>query len=138
YDELPVSGYFSSEFCRRIIRPMTVRMNGAEPDEVYVGNLPSNVRMILDTYEQFRDGLAPLLNSFIDQYKVHVNTATDALLLRDGRITGVRLRHANGNNSELHGAGVILTTPAPISPGLTGQILLALTQQLRSVAYFPV
>jgi oxygen-dependent protoporphyrinogen oxidase len=138
YDELPVSGYFSSEFCRRIIRPMTVRMNGAEPDEVYVGNLPSNVRMILDTYEQFRDGLAPLLNSFIDQYKVHVNTATDALLLRDGRITGVRLRHANGNTSELHGAGVILTTPAPISAGLTGPILPALTQQLRSVAYFPV
>ena len=61
---VPLSRYFLREFCRRIIRPMTVRMNGAEPDEVYMGNLASNVRMLLDTYEQFKHGLAPLLNSF--------------------------------------------------------------------------
>src|SRR5215510_8052445 len=64
FDVRPVSRYFSPAFCERLIRPMTVRMNGAEPDEVYMGTLTSNVRMILDTYEQFTHGLAPLLDAF--------------------------------------------------------------------------
>src|SRR5688572_8723395 len=54
FDDQPASRYFSREFCNRVLRPMSVRMNGAEPDEIYVGNLGSNIRMILDTYEQFQ------------------------------------------------------------------------------------
>jgi oxygen-dependent protoporphyrinogen oxidase len=138
YDNLPVSRYFSPEFCRRIIRPMTVRMNGAEPDEVYMGNLASNVRMVLDTYEQFKHGLEPLLNSFINRYEVHVGTAAETLLVKNGRVTGVRVRDANGNGGELHGAGVILATPAPIAAELTKPVVPGVSEQLRSVAYYPV
>ena len=138
YDNLPLNRYFSPEFCRRIIRPMSVRMNGAEPDEVYMGNIASNVRMLLDTYEQFKHGLAPLLNGFLTRYEVHLNAATEGLLLKEGRVTGVRVRYANGTTGELHGAGVILATPAPISAALTESILPGLSQQLRSVAYHPV
>jgi oxygen-dependent protoporphyrinogen oxidase len=137
-DHLPVSRYFSPEFCRRIIRPMTVRMNGAEPDEVYMGNLASNVRMLLDTYEQFKEGLAPLLNSFTTQYKVHLNTATEALVVNDGRVTGVRIKNAAGDTTELHGAGVILATPASTAAGLTATVQPELARQLRSVSYHPV
>src|SRR5262245_2402243 len=138
YDNLPVSRYFSPEFCRTILRPMTVRMNGAEPDEVFLGNLTSNVRMLLDTYEQFRHGLAPLLDSFTNRYKVHLNATTEALLMTGDRVTGVRIRHANGAATELHGAGVILATPAPIAAELTEPLSTGLTQRLRSVAYYPV
>lgn len=138
YDSLPVSRYFSPEFCRRIIRPMTVRMNGAEPDEVYMGNLVSNVRMLLDTYEQFTHGLAPLLNSFVHRYEVHVNTSAESLLVTNGRVTGVRVRDAKGNAGELRGAGVILATPAPLAAELAEPIAPALNLRLRSVAYYPV
>jgi oxygen-dependent protoporphyrinogen oxidase len=138
YDNMPVSRYFSPEFCRRIIRPMTVRMNGAEPDEVYMGNFTANVRMLLDTYEQFKHGLAPLLGNFLDRYNVRLNTSMDALLMNDGRVTGVRVRDANGNVSELHGAGVIIATPASIAAELTGPVAPGLAQQLRSIAYYPV
>jgi protoporphyrinogen/coproporphyrinogen III oxidase len=138
YDRLPVSEYFSPEFRRRIIRPMTVRMNGAEPDEVYMGNLASNVRMLLDTYEQFRHGLAPLLNSFLDRYEVHLNTAVESLVVTRGRVTGVRVRDAHGNAGELNGAGVILATPAPIAAELAEPVVPAVSQDLRSVAYYPV
>ena len=138
FDSAPVSEYFSPEFCRRFIRPMSVRMNGAEPDEIYMGNLGSNVRMLLDTYEQFKHGLAPLLESFRSRFEVHLNTATESLLLRDGRVTGVRVRYPNGTTGELHGAGVILATPAPVAAALTLPILPQLAQQLRSIAYYPV
>ena len=137
-DRFPVSQYFSSEFCRRIIRPMSVRMNGAEPDEIYMGNLSANVRMLLDTYEQFQHGLAPLLNSFLKRYTVHLGVATEAVLVSDGRVTGVRVKRSDGSTDELHGAGVIVATTAKVAASLTEPVLPGLSQQLRSVSYYPV
>ncbi len=138
YDERPASDYFSPEFCRRILRPMSVRMNGAEPDEVYMGNLTSNVRMLLDTYEQFTHGLAPLLGAFLARYDVRLNTATEALLVNGGRISGVRVRYPDGQRADLHGAGVIVATPAHVTAAFTEPILPDLARRLRSIAYYPV
>lgn len=138
YDDLPASHYFSQEFCRRILRPMSVRMNGAEPYEVYMGNLTSNIRMLLDTYEQFTYGMAPLLGAFAAQYDVRLNTLAEGLLVKDGAVTGVQVRDANGYRSELNGAGVIIAAPAPVAATLTEPVLPALSRQLQSVAYYPV
>lgn len=138
YDDRPASHYFSSEFCRRVLRPMSVRMNAAEPDEVYVGNLASNVRMLLDTYEHFTDGLAPLFGAFLSRYDVRLNTATETLLMNAGRVTGVRVRRPDGLTEDLHGAGVIIATPANVAATLTEPVLPGLSRQLRSVAYYPV
>jgi oxygen-dependent protoporphyrinogen oxidase len=138
YDDAPASRYFSPEFCRRILRPISVRMNGAEPDEVFMGNLTSNVRMILDTYDQLANGLAPLLAACRARYDVRLNTATESLLVERGRVTGVRVRYPDGHRGEIGGAGVILTTPANISAALAEQALPALAGQLRTIAYYPV
>jgi protoporphyrinogen/coproporphyrinogen III oxidase len=138
YDSAPLSHYFTQEFCERIIRPMTVRMNGAEPDEAYLGNFASNIRMLLDTYEQFTHGLAPLLSDFCARYDVRLNTVTEGLLVNDGRVTGVRVRYPNGTRGDLHGAGVVLATPASVAADLTQPILSGLARELRSISYFPV
>ncbi len=138
FDDEPASAYFSAEFCRRILRPMSVRMNGAEPDEVYVGNLTSNVRMLLDTYDQFAGGLAPLLRACLGRYDVRLGTATDGLIVERGRVAGVRVKRADGGTGELRGAGVIIATPATSAATLTEPILPDLSRQLRSVAYYPV
>lgn len=138
YDDAPASRYFSPEFCRRILRPMSVRMNGAEPDEVFMGNLTSNVRMILDSYEQLAHGLRPLLSTCRDRYDVRLNTATEGLLVENGRVTGVRVREADGSTTEVRGAGVILSTPANVAAGLADSTLPGLASRLRSIAYYPV
>jgi oxygen-dependent protoporphyrinogen oxidase len=138
YDARPVNRYFSPAFCDRFVRPMTVRMNGAEPDEIYMGTLTSNVRMILDTYEQFTYGLAPLFSAFLAQHDVRLNTITEELLVEGDRVTGVQVRNADGTTSELHGTGVILATPAHAAAALTTPVLPALAEQLKSVAYYPV
>jgi oxygen-dependent protoporphyrinogen oxidase len=138
FDDRPASRYFSPEFCRRIIRPMSVRMNGAEPDEIYVGNLGSNLRMILDTYEQFAHGLAPLLRDVGQRYDIRLNTAVESLLVHGGRVSGVRVRALHGQATDVQGAGVILATPAPVSATLTESVLPGLATQLRSVSYYPV
>ncbi len=138
YDDQPASRHFSPEFCRRILRPMSVRMNGAEPDEVFVGNLTSNVRMILDSFEQLANGLGPLLSECRDRYEVCLNTATEGLLVEHGRVTGVRIRRADGSTGELRGAGVIVSTPANVAAALTDSALPGLARRLRSIVYYPV
>jgi protoporphyrinogen/coproporphyrinogen III oxidase len=138
YDAFPLNRYFSRVFCQRILRPMTVRMNGAEPDEIYMGTLASNVRMLLDTYDQFSHGLAPLLRAFLWDYDVRLNTAVQALVVEHGRVTGVRTRHADGATTELRGAGVILATPAHASAALAEPVVPGLAAQLRTVSYYPV
>lgn len=138
FDDAPASTYFSAEFCRRILRPMSVRMNGAEPDEVFMGNLPSNVRMILDTYEQLAHGLAPLLTACLGRYDVRLRAVTESLIVENGRVIGVGIRRADGTGEELRGAGVILATPASVAAALTDAVVPALAQRLRSIAYYPV
>ena len=138
HDSRSVNHYFSRAFCDRILRPMTVRMNGAEPDEVYMGTLMSNVRMLLDTYDQFTNGLAPLLDACLTTYDVRLNTTVQELLVEHGRVSGVRVRNALGVITDLRGPGVILATPAPTSAALTCPIVPRLSEQLRSVTYNPV
>lgn len=137
-DTSPASSYFSRDFCRRIIRPMSVRMNGAEPDEIYVGNLGSNLRMILDSFDQLKNGLAPLLDDFMQVYQVRLGTVVERLLFSNGRVNGVRIRRQNGTSEDLSCRGVILATPAKISAGLVASLDGALAQQLQRVSYYPV
>ncbi len=138
YGAAPASRCFSTEFCGRVIRPMSVRMNGAEPDEIHMGTLPSNIRMVLDTYEQFTDGLAPLLRDVAAHYRVRPDSTVEELLVDGNRVVGVRVRHSNGTASELTGAGVILATPASVAARLTQPLLPRLADALRSIAYYPV
>lgn len=138
FDDRPASHYFSPEFCRRVLRPMSVRMNGAEPDEIYLGNLGSNVRMILDTYEQFEHGLAPMLHDVQRRYDVRLSTSAESLLLDRGRVSGVSVKSSGGTTSELRGPGVILATPAHTTAGLVEAILPRLAWELRTIAYYPV
>src|SRR5689334_19563705 len=138
YDQRPASQYFSPEFCRRVLRPMSVRMNGAETDEIYVGNLGSNLRMILDTYEQFEHGLSPLLRDVRQRYDVRLGTSVESLLVDGGRVCGVRARTAEGNPVDLQAAGVVIATPAHAAATLVEPLLPRLAEQLRTVAYYPV
>jgi oxygen-dependent protoporphyrinogen oxidase len=138
FDRRPVSAYFSDEFCRRILRPMSVRMNGAEPDEIYLGNLGSNVRMILDSYDQLKNGMRPVLDSFSRRHQVHLGTSAHSLLSSNGRLTGLRIQRPDGTLETLDCSGVILATPAPIATRLVQPVLPELAQTLDRVAYYPV
>lgn len=133
----PLSEYFSSNFCQVVIRPMTVRMNGAEPDEAYVGNLGSNLRMVLDTYDQLAQGMQPVLEQFAKTGPVRLNSRVESLIVRNGRVVGLRLRDSSGVQEREY-AGVILATPAKISSEIIASQNSQLSQILNSVNYYPV
>ena len=99
-----------------------------------MGNLPSNVRMLLDTYEQFAHGLAPVLDAFQGRYDVRVGAAAQGLLVSGGRVAGVQVRYADGRTDDLRGAGVIVATPAHAAAALAEPLLPGLASRLRSIA----
>ena len=132
-----VSNYFGKKLCQRLIRPMSVRMNGAEPDEVYVGNLGSNIRMILDTYEQLSDGIDPVLDQLSQTISVRLGTTVKSLLVNDNRVMGLEMVDQDGVHQKQYD-GVILATPAYVTAKLVAASSPSLAEILRQVNYYPV
>jgi oxygen-dependent protoporphyrinogen oxidase len=134
----PVRTYFGDEFCRRIIRPMSVRMNGAEPDEIYIGNLGSNLRMVLDSYDQLALGMQRVIEQFGRTAIVRLGARVESLIVRAGRIAGLRVVGPTGGTEERFYDGVVLATPAPVSSRIAASAASRLTELLGGVHYYPV
>ncbi|MFQ5527229.1 MAG: protoporphyrinogen/coproporphyrinogen oxidase [Thermoanaerobaculia bacterium] len=137
-DQRPAGEYFGAEFCRRLLRPMTVRMNGAEPDEVFMGNMGSNIRMILDSYDQLELGMSRVIDQFAATVKVRPGARVESLVMRNGRLSGLRIASANGGNEEREYAGVVLALRAPEAAPVLETHAAELAELLREVRYFPV
>jgi oxygen-dependent protoporphyrinogen oxidase len=64
YDHMTLAGYLNKRCVNNVVRPITIRMNGAEPEECYPGNFGSNLALVLDSYEQLKEGMHGLLDAF--------------------------------------------------------------------------
>jgi len=138
HGERPIAGYFSRTFCDEVVRPMSVRMNGAEPDEIALGNFGTNLAMIFDSYEQLRHGLEPLFESFAQSVPVRLTTTAESLIVRGRRVVGVRVRSADGRGEDLEFDRVVLALPACLAANLVRPHARALAELLGLVRYFPV
>jgi len=95
----PLDRAFGSRLRETVLRPMTVRMNGAEPGEVHLGTLGTNLGMLLDTHDQLTPGFAPVLEAFARRVTVHLGSRAEELVVEDSRIAGVRVRDRDGSLS---------------------------------------
>ncbi len=136
-DGAPLSAHFGPELTRLLLRPLTVRMNGTEPDEMYLGTLNTNLGSLMDTYDQLRYGIQPALEAFAEKVNVRLDTTVAGLLTRDGAVTGVRIEHGAGTTSEESYDGVILATPAYATAGIVRDVRPGLAERLESVRYAP-
>jgi oxygen-dependent protoporphyrinogen oxidase len=137
-DMKPLARHFSPRFTRLVLRPLTVRMNGAEPDEVYLGNFGTNLRMLLDDFDQLRHGFSRLTAQFAAHVAVRLSTEVIDLVVRAGRVTGVRVAGPSGAVEELYYDGVVLAMPAPLAAALLRPHVPGAARHLCSIRYFPV
>jgi oxygen-dependent protoporphyrinogen oxidase len=137
-DHRPLAAWFSARFADTLLRPLSLRMNGAEPDEVYLGNLGTNLRTLLDTYDQPRHGMRPLFDEFARRVPVELGVRARGLVVRGGRVAAVAIEDRAGRREERPCAGLVLATPAGAAAGLLEPHLGATAQALRAVRYFPV
>lgn len=118
-----------------IVRHMTVRMNGAEPDEAYVGNFGSNLGLVIDKFDQLTGpGFGPLIRRARADHVVHSRATVDGLVVRAGRVTGVRV----GGEPRDGFDAVVLAVPAPAAAGIVEPDDPELARLLRELRYFPV
>jgi oxygen-dependent protoporphyrinogen oxidase len=116
---------------------MSLLMNAAEPDEIHLGTLGTNVSMALDDYDQLRDGMAPLLDQFAASCATRLGTTVTGLDVRDGRVCGLRWLGPDGGAHHTDHDDVVLALPASASARLLAPHHPALARELEAVRYFP-
>ncbi|MFE1594152.1 FAD-dependent oxidoreductase [Nocardia sp. NPDC058705] len=136
-DDVPLGAHFGTDFGRSVLRPLTVRLNAAEPDEVYLGAFGVSLGMVQDRYDQLVDGMQPVLDWFAGQVPVRLNTRVDRLVVRDGRVAGLDASESGGATTFSEYDGVVVAIPAYAAAALLEPVVPALGKALSEVAYYP-
>jgi oxygen-dependent protoporphyrinogen oxidase len=136
-DATPLSSHFSPRLTRSLLRPVTVRMNGAEPDEVFLGTFGTNLGMLMDSFDQLSNGIQPVLRAFAQRISVRLGLCATGLAMEGERVAGLRLAGDGGVPEELPCDSVVLAVPASAAADLLQSTHRALSDRLRAVRYFP-
>ncbi len=143
FDNLTLADYLNKRCINHVVRPVTIRMNGAEPDECYPGNFGSNLALALDSYEQLKHGMHSLLEAF------RFKGGPGSLRILEGhRVTSVSNDSETGKLSVgyMHREKpatacydrIISALPALRLASLLEKNLSEASALLRQVRYFPV
>jgi protoporphyrinogen/coproporphyrinogen III oxidase len=131
-----LSELFGTYLRQNLIRPMTVRMNGAEPDEIHVGTFGTNLALLLDSTDQLTGGFEPLFAALTDRVSWTPETVVTALVVDDDRVTGVTAEGPGGTR-ELAADVTVVAVPGHAAAELTSPVDKTLTDLLREIHYFP-
>ncbi|MGK5531114.1 protoporphyrinogen/coproporphyrinogen oxidase [Streptomyces sp. URMC 129] len=138
HDDAPLAAYFGREMTESLIRPMVIRNNGAEPDEVYPGTFGTNLAMLLDHYDQLAGGIQPALDAMARRVTVRAGARAESLVVnRLGRVTGLRISERGAPAQVSEYDGVVLATPAHAAAGIVAGARPTMAERLRRVRYFP-
>jgi oxygen-dependent protoporphyrinogen oxidase len=137
HDHLPLSAHFGPALTRNLLRVLTIRMNGAEPDEVYLGTFGTNLALAMDSYDQLADGIQPALDAFARRITVHLESTVTGLVVREGAVIGIEVSRRGGPPQAEEYDGIVLATPACVSADIVKSKLPILSEVLSGVTYFP-
>lgn len=137
YDHQPITSYFAPRFNNHFLRPIVIRMNGSEPENYYLGNFGSNVRMVLDKYDQFKKGMSHLFEDFEKRIPILRSAKVKAILIKQNKVNGIVVHDVQGDHQRLFD-GVLFATPAIISSAILKEQFPALSEQLDKIQYNPV
>ncbi|MBN1928396.1 MAG: FAD-dependent oxidoreductase [Chlorobiaceae bacterium] len=141
-DHVTLAEYLNKPCVNNIIRPITIRMNGAEPEECYPGNFGSNLALAVDSYEQLITGMYELVNTFISS----VTEPGKLRVLKGHRVTAIRkdqntirleYRHQDLTETNSYDR-VISALPAHNLASLLEEQTPVAARLLRKIRYYPV
>lgn len=141
HDDPALTDYFSPRMTSSLLRLATVRMNGAEPDEAYLGNFGTNLGLLTDTFEQLDRGLGPALDRVPELVDVRLRSLVTGLRPHAG---GIEMQWDTSSSSQSavtthsqHVDGVVVALPAHAAAPLLEPQQPALARLLGTVRYFP-
>lgn len=141
FDHITLAEYVKGRCVENLVRPITIRMNGAEPEECYPGNFGSNLALAVDSYDQLNKGMHGLLDSFTANH-----TRNGSRIFHNCRVTAIhqeqkaiRLEYLqNGQTNSALYDRVIAAVPAYQLAPLLETTLPKAAELLHRVNYFPV
>lgn len=142
FDHLTLDRYLNQHCIDNVIRPITIRMNGAEPEECYPGNFGSNLALVLDSFEQLTVGMYDLLDTFVVSHRKD----SSLRILTGHRVTSIAKDRDKFRINYLHGATsgtesydrVISALPAHSLAELLQNEIPEASKLLNQICYFPV
>jgi len=141
HDEASLQAFFGERCSKYVIRPLTVRMNGAEPEECHVGNFGSNLALALDSYEQLQDGMSGLLNAFLSAGKqnriISGSRVERVSLSEDGTSVAIDVSNGGRCRRQVYDR-VLVTLPAVQAAPLFRTSMPELASLLGGISYYPV
>ncbi|HHE07368.1 MAG TPA: FAD-dependent oxidoreductase, partial [Chlorobaculum parvum] len=141
FDHITLAQFFSSPCVNNLIRPITIRMNGAEPEECYPGNFGSNLSIAIDSYEQHTEAIHWLLDRFKSKHeskshKILIGHRVHSITNDSGSIMiGYQHRDTLG---EARYDMVISALPAHALANLLEKSIPETSVLLQKVQYYPV
>ncbi|MBF0585551.1 FAD-dependent oxidoreductase [Prosthecochloris sp. N3] len=139
HDRATLASWFPRRCAEHLIRPMTVRMNGAEPDECYPGNFGSNLALVLDSYDQLTEGMHGMISRF-------ERFAGDDMVLKEHHVESMEHHDATttlhvrspGGRYRRNFRKVVVALPACDAARLWTASFPELADLLGRIRYYPV
>ncbi len=138
FDHKPLSKYFSSKCCDNLIRSMTVRMNGAEAEECFLGNFGSNLRIAFDKYDQIEEGIHSVIHAFSSKVNLKTNTKVVDLVIENQEVKGIKILNQDNKEESLYYDRIIISTPAYITSNILRSNIPEACEYLDRIKYNPV
>lgn len=126
--------YFSPRFSNSLARALTVRMNGAEPEEIALETFGTHLQMLQDEYDQLSTPLSDIFSTFQQDPNIHTKLETPVRALRK---TGAYYAVTGDGFMTLY-PKIILALPAYAAAELTTPDFPEISNALRKPRYFPV
>jgi protoporphyrinogen/coproporphyrinogen III oxidase len=133
-----VTSYFGNNVASKIIRPWTLRMMAAEPDEVYLGNLGPLLGRKATALKRVKGGMGVFLRAASSRLNVKFGHRVNTVSVVNNRIVGVEGVTSDGSSFSEPADLVVVATSARIAADLLESSTPGLARTLRQVAYYPV
>jgi protoporphyrinogen/coproporphyrinogen III oxidase len=129
-----LSEVFSEQTVLNIVRPLVVRNNAAEPEELTMETFGTNISMILDSYEQLRSGPRKLLDKINELLTVRTNSNVSAIKVENNTAVGVLLENSPIEFFDK----IVIATTADVASRILKSAHTKLSETLSKIRYHPV
>lgn len=133
-----LSDVFGSVLTHNLVRPMTVRMNGAEPDETFLSNFGTNLSLVLDQFDQISDGFESIFRSVKLKVPTILGSKVTSINVINSNLRSVEYEDPFGKTIKLATQNVVLAMTAPQAAMLLERILPTAASELSVFPYHPV
>ncbi|GAA5093968.1 protoporphyrinogen/coproporphyrinogen oxidase [Nocardia iowensis] len=135
-DHKPLSEHFGPGLST-VVRPMIRWMNGAEPDEVYLGTFGTNLGWFVERFYRMPGGVQLAVDEFARRVTVRTDARVEGIVVRGGQVSGLAISENGWPTREYDYDGVILATSAHDAADLVKPEFPELSELLAQVRYFP-